>query len=89
MSHALLTYLKSTAATGAVATILHGHVQRERRMGSVPFPVTCVAWFRDGLLGAVVGPLVAPVLFPFLAAQTAHKIPCPMTRPPGGPLRRD
>ena len=74
-------YLQITALSGFVVGAAHGHIEREKRMGPMPLPLTAVAAMRDGLLGAVLGPLAAPFVFPISTWQMVHKWPgCPFTK---------
>lgn len=78
---AFLIYLRISALSGFFVGAAHGHIEREKRMGPTPLPLTVVAAMRDGLLGAVLGPLAAPFVFPIATLQIVQKSPgCPFTK---------
>jgi len=73
-------YLRISALSGFFVGATHGHIEREKRMGPTPLPLTVVAGMRDGLLGAVLGPFAAPFVFPVATLQIVKKSPgCPFS----------
>jgi len=86
MSQAFAVYLRISSVSGAVAATLHGYKERERR--GAPFSV--VGGLRDGIVGSLVGPIVAPFFFPIATWQAVTKkafpCPCTMSWPPSDPF---
>jgi hypothetical protein len=85
MSRALRAYLQTTSVSGAIVCGIHGSVEREKRMGVIPVPVALVGTLRDGMIGACLGPFLAPVVFPYATIATASSkksMKCPFTEPP-------
>jgi len=86
MSLAARVYLQVTSFSGAIACGIHGSVEREKRMGAIPVPVALVGTLRDGMVGAFLGPFLAPIVFPYAtianASSTTKPVKCPFTEPP-------
>jgi len=86
MSLAARVYLQVTSFSGAIACGIHGSVEREKRMGVIPVPVALVGTLRDGMVGAFLGPFLAPIVFPYAtlatASSTTKPVKCPFSEPP-------
>ena len=87
MSAAFTTYLRITALSGSIATAFHGYKEREKRMRTpsdgparrtVPLSLNAVGVLRDGLVGALIGPIAAPFVVPVLLVLP-HPTKCPFS----------
>ena len=86
MSRIGRAYLQTTSFLGAVVCAIHGSVEREKRMGVIPVPVALVGTLRDGVVGACLGPFLAPLVVPYdinaNASLTSNPMKCPFAKPP-------
>ena len=79
----LMNYVRISAFSGSILGATHGYLEREKRRGPLTksqYPEAAVATLRDGLLGAALGPFVAPFVFPIATFHTASR--CPFSPPP-------
>jgi hypothetical protein len=81
-----MTYVRIMTVTGSIVGATHGHLEREKRQGPLVesrYPEAVVVTLRDGLLGAALGPFVAPFVFPIATWQMAQwwGFRCPFSQP--------